>query len=77
MPKKMEKAFSKANKTLEKFEKQINKYSEGPKRLFKELIEFLKKHKKLLITLGIAYIAFEFLFGEEVEDEEEVEEDDE
>lgn len=73
----MEKAFSKANKTLEKFEKQINKYSEGPKRLFKELIEFLKKHKKLLITLGIAYIAFEFLFGEEVEDEEEVEEDDE
>lgn len=78
--KKIAKFLDSANDILEKAEKQIAKYSEGPKKFIGDIINFFKRHKKLLITAGILYLLFEFLFGEpkvKKEDEEEDGEDEE
>jgi len=66
-----------ANKTIETVEEKVKKYSEGPKKILTDLIEFLKKHKKLLITLGVVLVIGNYLLGdskdekvEKVEDED-------
>jgi hypothetical protein len=67
-----------ANKTIETVEQKVKKYSEGPKKILTDVIEFLKKHKKLLIGLGILLVVGNYLLGDPkiTEEVEEVEEED-
>jgi hypothetical protein len=75
--KKIVKFLDQANNALEKAQKQIAKYSEGPKKVMGDVINFLKKHKKLLITVGVLYLLFDYLFGEVKPKEKEDDNDDE
>ena len=67
-----------ANKTIETVEQKVKKYSEGPKKILTDVIEFLKKHKKLLVGLGILLVVGNYLLGDPkvTEEVEEVEEED-
>ena len=58
---KVEKQLSKFNKTLTSLEKRL----ENPA---KQLISFVKQHKKLIVTLGVGYLVWKFLFDEEEEE---------
>jgi hypothetical protein len=71
MEKKIETALDKANSTLERFGETVKNYAEGPKKVLNDVIEFLKKHKRLLIAVGLLYLLFDYLFSENTEEVEE------
>ncbi len=51
--------------SLEKVTNDIEKLMIKLESPFKEMLNFIKDHKKLLITIGIIYFVYKYLFSEE------------
>lgn len=55
--------LNQADKFLEKVEQSV--FSPDWKEPIEEVIGFIKRHKKVLITVGVLYVAYKYLFSEE------------
>ena len=52
-------------KSIKKIEKDIDKLLEKADAPIKEVGDFIKGHKKILITLAIIYLVYRYLFEED------------
>lgn len=66
--KKLEKTITQIENDVETFAKKI--FGEVKKPV-ESIVNFVKKHKKILAILAVAYIGFNYLFAETDENEEE------
>lgn len=65
--------MKKFNKVVTDVETSIDKMIKEVEKPFKGILEFVKKHKKFILTLGVIYFVFNYLFSndDEVEESEE------
>ena len=58
------------NKTVEEVETLLNRIVKEAQTPVKQVLAFVKQHKKLIFTVALGYIVFRYLFNEEEESEE-------
>lgn len=61
----MSKMLNQADRFLEKIEGSV--FSPDWKEPIEEVVSFVKRHKKVLITVGILYVVYKYFFGEDEE----------
>lgn len=59
----MSKMLAQADKLLEKVEESV--FNPDWKEPIEDAIDFIKRHKKILITVGVLYFVYKYLFEEE------------
>ena len=50
---------------IEEFIEKIKELEEEIEQPFKDMVSFINKHKRLLVTIGIVYLVLNYLFKEE------------
>ena len=63
--------MKKLNKVASNIENQIAKAIKEVERPLKGIFQFITKHKKLILTLSVIYVVFNYLFTEDGEADEE------
>ena len=53
------------NKTVDQVEKFIGKVINDAEAPVKKVLDFVKKHKKLIFMIVVAYLVFKYVFGED------------
>lgn len=55
----------KLDKTIQKVQDQLESLSETLQQPLQGITAFVRKHKKLIVSLAVIYVVYNFLFSEE------------
>jgi hypothetical protein len=56
-----------------KIEKELEKLSDGAEKMVEDVFAYIRKHKKLILTLVAVYLVGKYFFGDTSTDDEEYE----